>query len=133
MVKTVIGGVDVQQYITAYRIKSPPIMGDNSFQSANGDYVSGIIGSEVNLDITLEEVPTSVSMRLAAVLEAENVEVEYTTPVPERRTFYKTSYEAECEFADPENKNYNDIKNIFWNIQLSLRSVEGIQDQGGGL
>ncbi|MCH5192991.1 MAG: hypothetical protein J1F11_03450 [Oscillospiraceae bacterium] len=132
MVKTIIGGVDVQEYTTSYAIKSPPITGGNSFQSVTGNYISGIIGSEVTLDIKLEAVPTPVSMALAKALEGESVMVDYTTPVPARNRFYKVSYDAECEDADPGNKDFDITDGILWNISLSLRSAEAA-DKGGGL
>ena len=132
MVKTIIGGVDVQEYITEYAIKNPLIMGNNSFQSVTGNYIYDIVGSEVTLDIVLEGVPTPVSMQLSAVLEGESVEVEYTTAVPTKKKFYKVSYDAECEYADPNNKDYEDTDGILWNIKLSLRSAEAA-DEGGGL
>lgn len=132
MVKTIIGGVDVQEYTTAYAIKSPSLMGDNSFQSVTGKYISGIIGSEVTLDITLEAVPTPISLQLAKALEEESVVVDYTTPVPARSRFYKVSYDAECEDADPDNENFDNTDGILWNIKLSLRSVESA-NSGGGL
>ena len=132
MVKTIIGGVDVQEYTTSYSIKNPPIMGDNSFQAVNGDSISNIIGSEVTIDITLEAVPTPVSMELAEALEGESVMVDYTTPVPKRSKFYKVSYDAECEDADPDNEDFDSTDGILWNIKLSLRSAESI-NSGGGL
>ena len=132
MVKTIIGGVDVQEYTTAYSIKCPPVMSENSFRSANGEIVSGVIGSEVTIDITLEAVPTPVSMRLAKALEEESVVVDYTTPVPARNRFYKVSYDADCEDADPDNRNYDSTGGILWNIKLSLRSAE-LVGTGGGL
>lgn len=124
MVKTKIGGVNVQEYTTAYSINNPPVMSDNSFRAANGDYVTGIIGSEVTLDITLEAVPTQVSMELAKALEGETVVVDYTTPVPARNKFYKVSYDAECEDADPDNRDPENADGVLWNIKLSLRSAE---------
>ena len=132
MVKTIIGGVDVQEYTTAYSLKNPAIMGENSFRSVTGNYISGMIGSEVMLDITLEAVPTPVSLKLAKALEGESVVVDYTTPVPGRSRFYKVSYDAECEDADPDNENYNATDGILWNIRLSLRSAEAV-GIGGGL
>lgn len=132
MVKTIIGGIDVQEYITRYSISSPPIMNDNAFRSANDEYVTGITGSEVTLKITLEAVPTPVSMKLAEVMNEANFIVDYTTPVPRRNKFHKVLYDAECEDADPDNENYNVTDGILWNIKLSLRSVES-NTSGGGL
>ena len=133
MVKTIIGGVDVQEYTTAYEVKNPAVMGDNSFRSVTGNYISGIIGNEVTLDITLEAVPTSVSMQLAEAMGKESVMVDYTTPVPARNRFYKVSYDAECEDADPDNENFDSTDGILWNIKLSLRSAESAGSSGGGL
>lgn len=132
MVKTIIGGVDVQKYTTAYEVKNPAVMGDNSFRSVTGNYISDIIGNEVTLDITLEAVPTPISLQLAEALEGDSVMVDYTTPVPARSRFYKVSYDAECEDADPDNENFDSTDNILWNIKLSLRSA-GSANSGGGL
>ena len=132
MVKTIIGGVDVQDYTTAYEVKNPAVVGGNSFQSVTGNFIPGIVGNEVTLDITLEAVPTPISLQLAEVMERESVMVDYTTPVPRRSKFYKVSYDAECEDADPENRNFDVTEDILWNIKLSLRSVES-GNSGGGL
>ena len=132
MVKTIIGGVDVQEYTTAYSLKNPAVMGENSFTSVTGKKISGIVGNEVILDITLEAVPTAVSMQLAQALEGESVVVDYTTPVPARSRFYKVSYDAECEDADPDNEDFSITDNILWNIKLSLRSAEASGTGAGG-
>lgn len=131
MVKTIIGGVDVQEYTTAYSLKNPPMMGDNSFMPVDGNYVPDIIGSEVILDITLEAVPTPISMQLAKALDGESVTVDYTTPVPARKEFYKVTYDTECEDADPDNEDYDVTDGILWNIKLSLRSVESYKSGDG--
>ncbi|MBQ5320341.1 MAG: hypothetical protein J6K17_14720 [Oscillospiraceae bacterium] len=123
MVKTIIGGVDIQEYITHYSCRCPPVNGNNSFYDTNGNWISDKKGNEVLLNISLEGVPTSVSQQLATVLESDSVEVEYTTPVPSHGTFYKTDYNATCDDADPDNPDYEDTSNIEWNIQLSLRSA----------
>ncbi len=123
MVKTIIGGVDVQEYTTAYSCKCPPVMGNNDFYDHSGNYIPNKKGDEVLLDITLEGVPTPVSLRLAEALEAVEVVVDYTTPVPARSLFIKTAYTAECDDADPDNPNFDDTDGIEWTIRLSLRSA----------
>ena len=132
MVKTIIGGVDVQEYTTAYEVKNPAVVGGNSFQSVTGNFIPGIVGNEVTLDITLEAVPTPISLQLAEVMEGESIMVDYTTPVPRRSRFYKVYYDAECEDADPENRDFDATEDILWNIKLSLRSAES-GNSGGGL
>ena len=123
MVKTIIGGIAVQQYITHYSCRCPPVTGNNSFFDVNGNWISDKKGNEVILNISLEGVPTSVSQELAKALEADSVDVEYTTPIPAYGTFYKTDYNATCDDADPDNPDYEDTSNIEWSIQLSLRST----------
>lgn len=131
MVKTIIGGVAVQEYITAYSCNCPPVNGNNGFYDINGNYVSDKKGDEVLLDITLEGVPTKVSKQLASAVAGKSVEVDYTTPVPSHGTFYKTDYNAVCDNADPDNPDYDDDSGIEWNIHISLRSAEIISPSGG--
>ena len=133
MVKTIIGGVDVQKYIIDYSCECLPVFSENEFRTANGKQIRKKIGDNVTIVITLGEVPTSVSMELAKVLEAENVVVDYTSPIPKRAEFYKTSYRAECEDADPDNKDFEATDGILWNISLSLHSVDTAADGGDGL
>ncbi len=123
MVKTIIGGVDVQKYTMSYSCKCPPVNGSNGFYDANGNYSFDRLGDEVLLEITLEDVPTPVSMALAIALEAASVTVDYTTPVPARSEFYKTDYSAECEDADPDDPNFDHTDGIKWTINLSLHSA----------
>lgn len=132
MVKTMIGGIDVQKYTTRYSCQCPPVNGNNSFYDTNGEYVADKKGDEVLLNLTLEEVPTPISVKLAAALEAESVVVDYTTPVPKQDRFVKTSYNAECDDADPDTLDYDITDGIIWTIQLSLRSA-GIKPLSGGL
>lgn len=132
MVKTIIGGVDVQEYTSSYSCDCPPVNGGNGFYDANGNYISDRLGDEVLLDITLEDVPTPVSMSLAKALEAASVTVDYTTPVPARSEFYKTAYSAECEDADPDDPNFDHTDGIKWTINLSLHSV-GLKTVPDGL
>lgn len=123
MVKTIIGGVDVQEKITEYSCDFLPEFSDNGFKSVTGKRINKKTGDNVVLNIRLEEVPTSMSLALASALEADEVVVDYTTPLPGRQKFYKTSYRAECEDADPDNSDLADTDGILWNISLSLHSV----------
>ncbi len=123
MVKLTVGGVDIQQWVTAYACQCPPINGSSGFYDQDGCWVSDKKGDEVTLDITLEEVPTQVSEELARVLEAAEVDVDYTTPVPRHGKFYKTAYTA--------NYDDSDYPNEMWTIQLSLRSAGLISPSGG--
>ena len=132
MVKTIIGGVDVQEYITAYSCQCPSVDGSNGFFDMNGDWISDKKGDEAILNITLEEVPTPVSEQLAKVLGKSSVEVDYTTPVPRHGSFYKTSYNANCEDADPDEYDFEITDGILWNIDFSLRSA-GLTPLSGGL
>lgn len=134
MVKTIIGGVDVQKYTTEYSCDCPPVFSDNEFRSANGEQVHKKLGDNVVINIRLEEVPTNVSLELASALEADRVLVDYTSPIPKRAEFYKTSYRADCDDADPDNKDFEATDGILWNISLTLQSVAAAaSDSGDGL
>ena len=132
MVKTIIGGMEIQQWITSYSCQCPPVTGNNGFHDINGDYISDKKGDEVLLDIVLEDVPTPDSVRLAEILESPSVEVDYTTPVPKHDAFYKTSYSADCDDADPDQYDFDITDGILWTIRLSLRSA-GLLVPSGGL
>ena len=129
MVKTIIGGVDVQEYTVEYSCDCPPVFSDNEFRTASGKRLHKKIGDNATINIRLEEVPTSVSMALAEALEADEVEVDYTSPIPKRAKFYKTSYRADCEDGDPDDKS-ND-SGVLWNISLVLQSVAATAADGG--
>lgn len=131
MVKTIIGGVNVQKYITEYSCDFLPEFSKTVFNATNGKRINKKMGDSVVLNIRLEEVPTHISLALASVLEADKVEVDYTTPLPGRRKFYKTSYRAECEDADPDNIDFADTDGILWNISLTLNSAA--YQSGNGL
>ncbi len=132
MVKTIIGGMEIQQWIKSYSCQCPPVTGNNGFYDINGGYISDKKGDEVLLDIVLEDVPTPVSEALAKKLEAPSVEVDYTTPVPKHDVFYKTSYSADCDDADPDQYDFDVTDGILWTIRLSLRSA-GLLVPSGGL
>lgn len=132
MVKTIIGGMEIQQWIKSYSCQCPPVTGNNGFYDINGDYISDKKGDEILLDIVLEDVPTPISEALAKKLEAPSVEVDYTTPVPKHDAFYKTSYSADCDDADPDQYDFDVTDGILWTIRLSLRSA-GLLVPSGGL
>ncbi len=123
MVKVIINGINIQEYITQYSCRCPPVNNNNSFFDINGNCISNKKGDEVILNISLEGVPTEISQKLATELEADSVEVDYTTPVSKQGSFYKIDYTAICDNADPDNSDYDDTSNIEWNIQISLRSA----------
>lgn len=131
MVKTIIGGINVEQWCTRYSLSNPPVNGNNGFYDYEGNWVPDKKGDETLIEITLEEVPTPDSIRLAEVLEADTVEVDYTTPVPKHDTFYKTAYSADCDDADPENSDPEITDGIIWTINISLRSAGLIVPPGG--
>lgn len=124
--------MEIQRWITSYSCQCPPVTGNNGFYDINGDYVPDKKGDEVLLDIVLEDVPTPVSEALAKKLEAPSVEVDYTTPVPKHDVFYKTSYSADCDDADPDQYDFDVTDGILWTIRLSLRSA-GLLVPSGGL
>lgn len=133
MVKTIIGGVNVQEYITEYSCDFLPEFSNNDFKTVNGKHINKKMGDNVVLNIRLEEVPTNISLALASALEADEVYVDYTTPLPRRQKFYKTSYRAECDDADPDNTDFTETDGILWNISLTLHSVDIAADGGDGL
>lgn len=124
--------MEIQRWIKSYSCQCPPVTGNNGFHDINGDYISDKKGDEVLLDIVLEDVPTPVSVALAKKLEAPSVEVDYTTPVPKHDAFYKTSYSADCDDADPDQYDFEITDGILWTIRLSLRSA-GLLIPSGGL
>lgn len=124
--------MEIQQWIKSYGCQCPPVTGNNGFYDINGDYISDKKGDEILLDIVLEDVPTPVSEALAKKLEAPSVEVDYTTPVPKHDVFYKTSYSADCDDADPDQYDFDVTDGILWTIRLSLRSA-GLLVPSGGL
>jgi len=46
--------------------------------------------------------------------------------------FYKTSYSADCDDADPDQYDFDVTDGILWTIRLSLRSA-GLLVPSGGL
>lgn len=124
MVKTIIGGVDIQQYITSYRVDNPPVYGNNSFTNITGIEVQDKLGDKVTLNITLGDVPNAVALQLAKVLQSDSISVSYTTPVPAAGQFKKTSYTADCADADPEESDYDVTDDILWDISVGLESVD---------
>lgn len=124
MVKTIIGGIDVQQYITSYRVDNPPVYVNNSFTDITGVEVQDKLGDKVTLSLTLEDVPNTEALQLAEVLQADSISVSYTTPVPAAGQFKKTAYTADCSDADPDETDYNETDGILWDINVTLESID---------
>lgn len=124
MVRTIIGGVEVQPYITDYKISITPVYGDNSFVDINGVEVQDKLGDKTEINLILEEIPHAVALQLATVLQADSIEVTYTTPAPAVKMFKKTSYAAICTDSDPCETDYDVTDEIKWEISLSLESTE---------
>ena len=124
MVKTVIGGVDVQGWIEDYKIDISPVYGGNSFTDVNGEEVQDYLGDKITLRLSLGGVPHNVAAQLAEILNAESVTVEYTTPAPAVSKFKKTAYSAVCSNADPETADFGDTNGIEWDISVTLESTE---------
>ena len=131
MVKLTIGGIDIKNYITNYSCKCSPVNGSNGFYDLHGNYISDRQGDEIFIDVTLEGVPTPVSVALAAALAGDSVEVDHTVPFAGHGKFYKTTYTAQCENADPGNTDYDDTDNIEWTVQISLSSAGLVSPPGG--
>lgn len=123
MVKTVIGGLAVQDWIEDYKIDISPVYGDNSFTDINGEEVQDYLGDKITLSLSLGGVPHDTAARLAEILNAENVTVEYTTPAPATSKFKKTAYSAVCANADPDTADFDKTGGIEWDISVTLVSV----------
>lgn len=123
MVKTVIGGVDVQKWLEDYKIDVSPVYGGNSFTDVNGEEVQDYLGDKITLRLSLGGVPHTAAAQLADILNAESVTVEYTTPAPAVSKFKKTAYSAVCSDADPDEVDYDVTDGIEWDIDVTLESV----------
>lgn len=124
MVKTVIGGVDVQKWLEEYKIDVSPVYGGNSFTDVNGEEVQDYLGDRITLSLSLGAVPHPVAAQLAEILNNDSVEVEYTTPAPAVSKFKKTAYSAVCSNADPDTADFDDTNGIEWDIDVTLESTE---------
>ena len=127
MVKTIIGGIEVQEWIMGddYTVNIEPVYGGNSFIDVNsGTEVQDKLGDKITLSLSLEGVPHSVAAQLAEILLADSVEVEYTTPAPAISNFKKTSYRAVCSNSDPAETDFEVTDGVEWDIDVTLESVE---------
>lgn len=124
MVKTIVGGIAVQDFIEEYKIDISPVHGDNSFTDINGEEVQDYLGDRITLSLSLGAVPHTLAAQLADILNAESVEVEYTTPAPAVSKFKKTAYSAVCSGSDPEEEDYEKTDKIEWDISVTLESTE---------
>lgn len=124
MVKTVIGGLAVQDWIEDYKIDISPIYGDNSFTDVNGEEVQDYLGDRITLALSLGAVPHDTAAQLADILNAESITVEYTTPAPAASKFKKAAYSAVCSDADPDTADFDDTGGIEWDINVTLESTE---------
>ena len=127
MVKTVIGGIEVQDFIMdgGYTISIEPVYGENSFKDVNsGVEVLDKLGDKITLGLSLEGVPHSIAAQLAEILTADSVEVEYTTPAPAGSSFKKTGYRADCSDSDPDETDPDVTDGVEWDINITLESVE---------
>ena len=124
MVKTVIGGLAVQDWIEDYKVDISPIYGDNSFTDINGEEVQDYLGDRITLALSLGAVPHDTAAQLADILNAESITVEYTTPAPAVSKFKKTAYSAVCSNADPDTADFDNTDGIEWDINVTLESTE---------
>lgn len=127
MVKTVIGGIAVQGWITdgGYNVDIEPVYGENSFTDVNsGAQVLDKLGDKITLSLSLGGVPHSTAIRLAEILAADSVDVAYTTPAPAVGSFKKTSYRAVCSDSDPDETDFEITDGIEWDIDVTLESTE---------
>lgn len=124
MVKTIVGGIAVQDFIEEYKIDISPVHGDNSFTDINGEEVQDYLGDRITLNLSLGGVPHTLAAQLAEILNNDSVEVEYTTPAPAVSKFKKTAYSAVCSNADPDTTDFDDTNGIEWDISVTLESTE---------
>ena len=124
MVKTIVGGIAVQDFIEEYKIDISPVNGDNSFTDINGEEVQDYLGDRITLNLSLGAVPHTLAAQLAEILNKGSVEVEYTTPAPAVSKFKKTAYSAVCSDADPDTADFDDMNGIEWDISVTLESTE---------
>ena len=124
MVKTIVGGIAVQDFIEEYKIDISPVHGDNSFTDINGEEVQDYLGDRITLNLSLGGVPHTLAAQLADILNKDGVEVEYTTPAPAVSKFKKTAYSAVCSNADPDTTDFDDTGGIEWDISVTLESTE---------
>lgn len=133
MVKTLIGGIDVAPYILEYRIENPPVYGGNSFTDIGGAEVQDKLGDKVILHLSMADIPHAVAEQIAAALQADSISVSYTTPVPAAGVFKKTSYNAVCCDADPDETDTSVTDDVKWEIDVTLESTVYAASSGGGL
>lgn len=124
MVKTIVGGLAVQEWLEDYKIDISPVYGDNSFTDVNGEEVQDYLGDKITLSLSLGGVPHGKAAQLANILNAESVTVEYTTPAPATSKFKKIAYSAVCSNADPDTADFDDTGGIEWDISVTLESTE---------
>ena len=118
MFELVIAGNSVAEWVTVFTVDSAP-SSDNVFTNHDGSKVYGNGGSIVNLDIRLNNVPTSVSQKLASAVESGDIAVSYTSPSPTSATFRKKRYRASAK-----------AKGACWDITLSLESAAPVGGDG---
>ena len=124
MVKTVIGGLAVQDWIEDYKLDISPVHGGNGFTDVNGEEVQDRLGDKITLHLSLGAVPHTLAAQLAEILNKDSVEVEYTTPAPAVSKFKKTAYSAVCSDSDPDETDPDVTDGIEWDIDVTLESTE---------
>ena len=124
MVKTIVGGLAVQDWIEDYKIDISPVYGDNSFTDVNGEEVQDYLGDKITLSLSLGGVPHDTAAQLANILNAESVTVEYTTPAPAVSKFKKSAYSATCSNADPDTTDFDNTDGIEWDTSVTLEPTE---------
>ena len=134
MVKTIIGGIDVQKWITNYRVDNPPIYGNNGFVDISGVEIQDKLGDKITIQISMADIPTPIAVQLATILQADSIPVDYTTPAPASNIFKKTSYSTVCCDANPDESDYEITDGILWEIDVTLESLDyNTAHSSGGL
>lgn len=143
MVKLVIGGIDVSEYVTEnYKINRTP----NNDTSSSGNTFENWDGTIVYPDggvRTSDEIPpfkTTVSAELSRIPDdiasdiayatSDTVDVTYSTPDENAGTFTCTNYSAEVDENDFDTEE-DRVKT--WKINLTLESAASDTSESGGL
>lgn len=138
MVKLIINGERVQQYLTGYKMSIQNEIDDaNSFEPVEGAEHVSVKGQRVYLALTLEDVPSDVAAALYDGIRRNSFTVSYTTFTTALREF-RLDDRAAADISDsvPDDADFDaSIREMTWGVTLSLVSVGllPVPDSTGGL
>ncbi len=151
MVKLVIGGIDVSEYVTDnYKINRTPnnyaanAAGGNTFENWDGTviYLDGTVRTakeippfKTTVSAELEDVPDGIASAVARATGGtpNTVSLVYSTPDESAGPFTCTNYSAEVDENDFDTEE-DRVKT--WKINLTLESAESAASdtaESGGL